>query len=364
MDDSIASDSSYLTPRPLNVDDSKTESENAAQESSATLGNEAESEVRTDERRNTITKESMKESLVKGDIKQGEAGLAEFCDMASKESSVTSISSCNKSCCLSEKKLTEKTAKESVIDEQRKHEMASESLKDECLTDNGKENRANSMDFIVVGNNCENHSRQDHQHEKKELSGVEKLETKAEDGLSDLSILGTALVLKDFKDSIKSELDVNEQETECSKADINASTGIDENKHADSVEVEERQSDKEAVGLPVVTRCDSRTEDERSKSLTDDSVGKRGAEFVDEDGSVLVDKSLDTNTELYNTKESEKTEGTVEKPWQLSQVTSTPKFDRSESVSKKIFEGNFCGQAKHKDGSLLPIVFQVRFYYI
>eukprot|EP00794_Sanderia_malayensis_P012151 gene12151-13404_t len=104
---------------------------------------------------------------------------------------------------------------------------------------------------------------------------------------------------------------------------------------------------------------------------------QRGNAFVAGDGSVVVDDGNEAVSEslspckrvnghgarhddcdiVDSAEEGKNNDSSIK---QQDQFTSTPKLDRGESQHKKIYEGSFYGQAKHKDESLLPIVFQVK----
>lgn len=124
---------------------------------------------------------------------------------------------------------------------------------------------------------------------------------------------------------------------------------------------EESPTTTEYRGLPTTLRYNSDIGKSVPGSLSsDDTYGERGNEFVTRQGHVVTDQTdNDRMEQSYNERETV-TRKVIDDSWQASQITSTPKLDRSDSHSKKILEGNFCGQAKHRDGSLLPIIFQVR----
>ena len=124
---------------------------------------------------------------------------------------------------------------------------------------------------------------------------------------------------------------------------------------------EESPSTTEYRGLPTTLRYDNDIGKSVTSSLSAvDAYDKRGNEFVTGEGHVAVDRT-DSDRVKQNHNDGERVaRKVIDDSWQASQITSTPKLDRSDSNSKKISEGNFCGQAKHRDGSLLPIIFQVR----
>ena len=101
-------------------------------------------------------------------------------------------------------------------------------------------------------------------------------------------------------------------------------------------------------------------------SNADDAV-TRGNQYVGKDGSVITDSSSSKNDDNSRCPRKgivrEDSSGSVgiqsnDDTMSLrSQGTSSSKAERNSA--KKIEEGNFYAQARHKDGSLLPIVFQV-----
>ena len=124
---------------------------------------------------------------------------------------------------------------------------------------------------------------------------------------------------------------------------------------------EESPSTTEYRGLPTTLRYDNDIGKGAPSSLSlVDACDKRGNEFVTGEGHVAIDRTDSDRVQQSHNEGERLPRNVTDDGWQASQITSTPKLDRSDSNSKKISEGNFCGQAKHRDGSLLPIIFQVR----
>ena len=312
MSDSSASSNSYLTPR------GNEDCNEFLKDSNRHMSEKAE------EKRGYLGAGNLSDEVpeVKNHAKEDAGRKTEDSDVvSSKESPTTSTGSCDKSCCSSEKKQVEKTAKEALCDEERR------SKEDETTNSPATEKSKLSVD---------------------------------ENSLDDDSDEHTPVMIQNLNYSLISNVINNTGESADSYTQVNADE-ILPSKHPYGDAGEEIKHDLDSSGLAVISMCKSEaiTNGSSFDILTEDSHSNRGTEYVDEDGSVVVDDSIDTEKCARKNAESEREAVEAEKPWQNDQFTSTPKTDRSESLCKKIYEGNYCGQAKHKDGSLLPIIFQV-----
>ena len=242
----------------------------------------------------------------------------------SKESPTTSTGSCDKSCCLSEKMLVDKTGKEVPCDEERQSK---------------EDKKGNST------------------------AAEESKQSADENSLDDGSDEHTPVMIQNLNYSLISNVINNTGDSAESYTQVNADEILPSKQPYAGEEI---KHDLDSSGLAVISMCKSEaiTNGSSFDILTEDGHSNRGTEYVDEDGSVVVDDSIGREKCTRKNADSEGGAGKAEKPWQSDQFTSTPKTDRSESLCKKIYEGNYCGQAKHKDGSLLPIVFQVSTYIL
>lgn len=299
-------------------------------------------------------------SEMNNDIKQNDQSLGELCEMASKESSATSIHSCNKSCCLSENKFVENKVKEVCYKEEEKIEVSDDlGRKIDDKLDKEKDEKGDRIsDGKIMKIKSEFGTRKRHDGHEKQDSSLDKVEIKADENKSDIRVEGTSVMLHNYNDEVHKHRKIHPrysagtQPKTCSNDVIDKSAGIASD--------EEFPGEKEVKSVPVSMVCkDGSIDNGTVPSLTDDPFERHTGENVKDDGSVYVDDTVQRDQNIYREVEKEKDDDDMEKGWPTNQVTSTPKLDRSDSQVKRIFEGNFCGQAKHKDGSLLPIIFQV-----
>ena len=352
MNESNTSSSSYLTPRPFSYEDNRVKGDEALQDCNGNRNEQASNDLVIEERReDDLRREVFNNEVPEMRESIGDVGAQEECCWADcdKESSLISTTSCKKSYCSSEKTQIENISKESVCEEEKKNE--------DCIEESrefGQHKEIKREKLYMQGSAYKNTEDHTHVDEKRYSSTAEELKLDIDDNdMTSLSAQNAASVLKDFTDSCLSQISNSTRDSVARQPHMN---GDDEegSELPGNATVEDIKNDTEALGLASNSGSNS--------VYTEESLSNRGMEFVCGDGSVVLDNSIDRERCSRTDVELETGDGDRGKPWQPNQATSTPKFDRSDSQCKKIFEGNFCGQAKHKDGSLLPIVFQVSKY--
>ena len=361
MNGSSTSESSFLTPRPNGEQFSSTPESESIKTNAARSKSERGCVVAEEQREpNTLSVVTNEPAIeASGEIKCLDPEKSKIpkstetsnCScLSGHDSCNTENISCHKSCCISEndgvikaeKELTAKTA-DSVdtkgnFDSESKCLDAGKGIEADSGEHNADEKRMGQMkdgelefDGADVKDNLIDEVRKSESVTNKSMDNVQNQE----------SIIG-----KTFIDSRLYLLNKGKEETSSEEHSL---------------------AHTECKGIPTALKYDSSTFSEPANSnASKNSTGNRGNAFVAEDGSVVLDAMQEGSNSLEQEPEAGDKVGKMNSScdkggWQPNRVTSTPKLDRADSQStKKIFEGNFCGQARHKDGSLLPIVFQVR----
>lgn len=360
---STASDGSYLTPRPLCGNEPQDDVDETPRGALGNVKENADSDSLSEERHCTSKVENLSEGASEtGTLKSVSAnGVTELDKMESKKfPPPVAVFSCDTSSCLSEKRLAGGVLKEGSREDERHSEVKESEALNDYATNCVSEKRETEMDSFEneIDDDCGSKGRIEprDEPEKRDSSIGEFREMTTTESIG-LSTEREGIPQRDFADRLGSDLSNTSQEF----SDVLAGTSADlsSGKSANDSSVMENSAEMQGIGSPVSIQSEDQSTS-IGPPLDDVDCKQRGGGYVTEDGYVEMDDIVDKERSTYTVEESERNDGAKAKSWQSSQVTSTPKLDRSDSSQKKIFEGNFCGQAKHKDGSLLSIVFQVR----
>ncbi|XP_065063667.1 PAS domain-containing serine/threonine-protein kinase-like [Rhopilema esculentum] len=359
MNGSSTSESSFLTPRPNGEQFSSTPEIESIKTNAARSRSERGCLVVEEQREpstlQVVTNELASESS--GEIKcldLEKSKILESTDapncscLSGQDSCNTENTSCHKSCCISENEGVTKAEKELTAKKADSIDSKGNFDSENKCLDAGKDIEANSGKYNA---------------DEKSLGQMKDGEL---DGADDKENLIDE-VGKPESVTNKSINNVENQESIIGKTLIDSRVYVLNKGKEETSSEEHSLAHTECRDMPTALKYDSSTFSEPTNShMSNENTGSRGNAFVNEDGLVVLDAMQEGSKNLEQEPEAGDKVGKVDSScdkggWQPNRVTSTPKLDRADSqTTKKIFEGNFCGQARHKDGSLLPIVFQIK----
>ena len=186
------------------------------------------------------------------------------------------------------------------------------------------------------------------------VAGEQKTEKSTLDGdLSDQQLFSAATDIRDHQYEREEKISIDHEHNQRYPAkEWTPSTGVDK---IEKEAKRQRESISPSNDLQLADEMES-------KSVTGQSfTDTRGNEFVDIDGSVVIDETEDCMSPVKHRKQflPREDQERLESEHAVKRSASTPKPDRSQIKAKNMFEGNFYGDARHKDESLLRVAFQV-----